>query len=980
MSTKIKGHRIQAGTIMQSHLEPNIKIPESQLELNHSTHSNEADLTVEQKNTMTLGGNADNLHHHAGGGGGIQGIYTNEERDAQLLKLSMLINSDIFGLSNAVIDRYTDASGVFFGYKHANSPVLQALTDDASFPGSLASNQEYSYGVSFKNKYGQTNLLKAASAITGDGFTNSIRVELNDVPTDNQGVSIYRTGGSTELLLVDELDKEWVNPHGLKIDDFATDKTTGISATALTIDKSVNAHQEILSESLSAVPDVSQPGNVPITALVPFNFYLISQTRVSPFELEILWDMVPSFAPRDYEVYYTKDVQITDFENANWQKFDMLLPKGATFKTLASSATDGKVEGAYRITNNTRPENKFHINPVEGITYLRIKVTRIDNLCRLKKVNLVGAARSQNRQLFLDTEKIDLAGFNTIKFDYKTTGYKVPFQVEAQRADEIVGGIQNIYAVHGNLTGIFPEVRDGHIFSKSYYDNKPSMALFNRIRVGFRVKAGSDFRGENFHLRITNGTSYTTPGAQTLPFYNIPVTFNGNDYYECENVDVTDVWSDWMYLPKSTDVLHCTELVFKSIRGQLQYHTNGYAAYSNESDMFLGYEDKLQKTFNTNGATSRLLHLTQVGLTNSVSKNLSNGFSNLKWHKGYMDIAGIDSLEYLKFFTGASNIETGTLILDNFTITRNKNILGPSVAYESEACTGGAILDVNSDDYGLNKYKRIQFNQYATVENPQIAMFTFTTEQNINQINFTSLAREKAPTNYVLQFSTDDSAKLTDSIGSSKWVNFTNVVVGEGSFDIGFEGSVKGSRIIANNIANTTLAHRFNTATVKKVRVFIEGTIGGAIPLIDNIEIYSAEDSNEMKLIFDTDSPVTSPRFVMVDDGLKEKEEFPPVYNTTGSFNIKWNPEKQMIELINTGDDGVMYTKVIPTDMFQDFMLSSQAIGDVKYEMSFDNGDSFVEVSLDKVNHLESQTDSVVIKITLNNEATLHAIAMLYGL
>ena len=981
MATKIKSHRIEDGNVTLKHLDPLIKIPEKQLELNYPTHTNEADLTLEQKNTMTLGGNADHLHHHAGGGGGVQGIYTNEERDAQLLRLAMMVNSDLFGLDQAIVDNYNDDSGVYRGYNYAEAPTLECLTDNASFPGSLESDTEYSYGVSYKNKYGQTNVVKVGAAVTGSGYTNAMRIQLDDVPIDNKGAAIYRTKGTTELLLVDEKDQKWENPNGLKIDEYVNDKTSGVSSTAITMDKSVDEAQEYISKSMSAVPDVSQPLGSSVPVDVPFDFFLISQSRTSAYELEILWDLIPSYAPRDYEVYYTTDTQVTDFENANWKKFDVLLPKQTTFKVPASHATNGTVEGNYRVINNTNPENKFHINPVEGITYLRIRVTRIDNLCRLRQVNMLGAMRSQNRHLFLDTMGIDFTPFNTIKFDYKTSGYQIPFQVEASRTSESVGSVVSLYNFnHANMSYNFPETRDGYILSRSYYSGPIATKNYNRIRIGIKVAANSDFRGENFYLRLSESTSYNVPGNGNLPFWNIPITFNGKSYLEVHDTAAAGIWSDWVYLPKGDINCYTSELVFKSIRGELMYYNgNGYASYTTSSS-YLGREDKHDCYFTSSGSTSRALHITQFGKTNSVSKNLTSGFTNSKWHKGYIDLASITSLECLKFFTGSAAVNTGTLILDNFTVTKNKNILGPTMSYTHTISGGGSVTDEISDDYGLNKYKRIYFNQYATADNPQIVSFTFATEQDINQINFTCLTKAKAPTNYVFQYTDDETASADEPISSPKWMNFSGVIMGESSFDIGFTGSIRESRVIANNISNTVLAHRFNTATVKKVRIWIEGTIGGGLPLIDNLEIYSAEDSHEMKLIFDTTSPITSPRFVMVDDGIREKQDLVPKYNTTGSYNVMWNSDKNMMQVIDPGTDGVIYTNVIPVELFQRFMITSQALGDITYEVSFDEGDSFVEIPLERVYRLDAQTDSVVVKMTLKDDATLHALAMLYSL
>lgn len=980
--TQIKGHRIGDEQIELKHLHSDIKIPEKNLDLKYATHSNAGDLTVEQKNVMTMGGNADSLHYHTGGGGGPQGIYTNEERDAQLLKLAMLVNANVFGLDKAMVDNFDDDSSIYRGYKSAKSPTLSALTNNLQYPGTLKQNTEYTYGVSYKNKYGQTNVINVASCLTESGLTNAIRMQMDDVPSDNEGISIYRTEGSTELLFMDDSNDRWVNQVGLMQEEYAVDKTIGLTATAITHENSIDAAVEYVSENMGVVSGVSQPLNTQVNANVPFDFYLISKARTPAYSLEILWSAIPSFAPRDYEVYYTTDTQVADFEKANWQKFTKLEPHYVGYNVKACFGTNGTIEDNYRVTNNTLPENKFYINPVEGITYIRIKVTRIDNLCKLVRVNMVGAERSHNRPFFINMDGIDLTPYNTIKFDYKTSGYQIPMHVEAQRKDENVGSVTRLLNVsHGNFNKYMGEYRDSWITCRINHSDTITCKDYNRIRIGIRVASNSDFRAENFYLRLVNSnTDWYTPGRNVIQAINIPITFNGKPYVECNETDSKDIYSDWIYLPLSYNTIYGAELTFKQIRGTLLYHaSNGYV-YTSNSETYLGCEDKVNKFVNVNALSSRCIYLVEFGKTNSASRNLTSNYTHEKWHRTYVDITSIDSLKYLKFFTGATDINTGRILLDNFTLTKNKNLLGATVSHSYEMSDGATVSNVNADSYGLSINKQVVFNQYATTDNPQIIAFKFNEKQVINQINVTCYSKVRTPTNYILQFSTNESAKFDDPLSSNDWLNFSNVRIGETGFDNGFTGSIRGSRVIANNISNTNLAHRFDEAEVMKVRIYIEGTIGGQIPMFNNVEIYSAVDSQELKLIYNEDKHVSAPRFIFVDDGIKEKDITTQTHNTTGSFNILWNKDKHMVEVIDKTLDAVLYTNIISTELFQDFMLCAQYLGEVIFEMSFDEGDTFVPITLDQVNDIGAQTDSAVIRVILKDEATLHALAMLYTL
>lgn len=981
MATKIKSHRIDDAAVKLKHFDPMLKVPESMLGLKFPTHSNDGDLTVAQKATITQGGNADALHYHTGGGGGPQGIYTNQERDAQILKLWMQVNGGMFGLDKAILEDFNDESGIYKGIPSAKAPLLTSLTDSALHPGTLEGNQEYSYGVSYKNHYGQTNVMSFASVRTGDGYTNSVQIELNDVPEGNTGLSLYRTKGTTEMLLVEEGTDRWENPHGIKQEDYTSDKTAGFTSKAFTWDASESNYSPYLSEGMAAVADVSVPlGSTP-NVDVPYDYFLVSRTREAVHRIELLWDMTPAFAPRDYEIYYTRDTQIIDFETANWIKFEQLQKQETDFLVQKESATDGTIEGSYRILNNTKPENKFNVAPTSGITYVRVRVTRIDNLSRLVKANLLTCEKSHRRFAYLDTRAIDFSPFNTLKFDYKATGHAIPFQVEGIRTDEVVGGITYLYSVTPNsFTSAWHDVRDTHVCARHYYSSTLNGDLYNRVRIGIRVLANSDFRAENFHLRLSNGGSWNTPGSGNIPFVNIPITFGGKSYVECFETAHTEIWSDWVYLPRGIGTIYHAELVYKGIRGQLLYSAHNGYVHRYTGNGFIGKEDNPSQWFNNNAELQRMIFTTQFGTTNCVSKNLTNGITHSKWHKGYMELSSISSLNALKFFTGSADINAGSLILDNFTVTKNKNLLGPTVSYTPAISVGGTVTNVTSDQYGLSKSKRIYFNQYATVVNPQVVAFTFAEEQLIGQANFTCLDKNKTPTNYIIQCAVAEAASMNDSLSSPNWRDVTNLKMGESSFDIGFEGSVKGGRVIANNVCDTVLAHRFAPVATTKIRIWIEGTIGGSLPLIDNLEIYSAQDTEEIKLIIDVNEPINSVRYLMFDDGIVEKDINPIDINTTGSSNVIWDKDKNCIEVIDERYEAVFYTKVIPVELFEDFMFASQTIGEIDFQMSFDDGETFIDITQDIVNSLPKQSDSIVVKAKMKYGASLHAYSMLYSL
>lgn len=981
MGTKIKSHRIGDEAVLLKHLSKSIRIPESLLSLNYKTHSNEADLEVGQKNILTQGGNADTLHYHTGGGGGRQGIYTNEERDAQLLKLSMMVNADIFGLDKAIVDNFNDDSGIYKGYRHAKAPTLTNITDDTTYTGSLKGNQEYSYGISYKNQYGQTNVVNVGSIITANAVNNAVNIELNDVPSDNKGLSIYRTDGSMEISLKDEEDGRWVNPFCMPYNTLASDKTTGLSSTAFTFEYCREEYPQYITYAMPLAPGSPVAlGSTP-SVNVPFDYFLVNINRTSPYELEILWDRTDAFAPRDYEVYYTTDKQITDFEKANWQKFSILEKQHVGYNIPARCATDGTIVDSYKIVNNTRPENKFYINPVEGITYLRIRVLRIDNLCRLTRVNLVDSQKTYSKRFFLDTSDIDFTQFNAIKFDYKFTGSMPSVTMEATLPNESISSTSYFYDVTpASFSSTHKEIKDGYTLATTTYSRTINPYSYNRVRIGLRIASGSDFFAENFYLRFSANNSYSSSNIECLDYYNIPVTFDGKPYLQSNESGAKEVWSDWVYLPndKST-TMYTPMLLFKQVRGTLMYYSSGGYVWHSVTDDALGKEGRADYNFSSDGYSSRMIFTVQFGRGDSITKRVGVYESTNKWQKGYFDISNVKSIKHLMFYLSSTNCNNSVLSLDNFTATRNKNIIAPDLSITYKISSGSVTLS-SIDSFAFERRRVVSFNQYATTENPQFVCFEFSTLQTIGQINMLCNSQGRTPANYVLQFASDDSATYDEPLDSMNWSNFSNLRIGESGFDVGFTGEIIGSRVIANNLYATTIAHRFDAADVKKVRIWIEGTIGGVIPYIDDIRIYSAVDAEDMKLIFDTSSKTSYPKFTLVDDGITPKNITTPKYNTTGSYNILWNKYKKLVEVIDKSDDAVLYTNIIQLSLFKDFMVTAQELGGVLFEASFDDGATFVPIELDVVNSIATQSDSVVIKAILKDKATLHAFAMLYSL
>lgn len=185
--TKIKGHRIDEGQIKDNHLDKDLVFKEGErLVLNYPTHSNSNDLTKNEKAILTNGGLADTLHTHVGGGGGENGIYTNKERDLQILKLNMKLNSSIYALDNASKEVFDDDDSVDYTQPNFDFDLKEDVISNNNLNTEKQFNNYYlrykmGYGFTdFKNKYIECNK------------NNKINIYLNKACEKNYGVEIYK--------------------------------------------------------------------------------------------------------------------------------------------------------------------------------------------------------------------------------------------------------------------------------------------------------------------------------------------------------------------------------------------------------------------------------------------------------------------------------------------------------------------------------------------------------------------------------------------------------------------------------------------------------------------------------------------------------------------------------------------------------------------------------------------------------------------
>lgn len=462
--TKIKGHRIDEGSIELKHLKSDFKLPESKMNLNHPTHDNSGDITLAQKIVLTNGGNADLLHYHTGGGGGPQGIYTNEQRDAQLLKLSMLLSSTVYGMEKSFKELFDNDNDVYYGLPTSVPPILTNILDDPNVNGTLLPNQVYTYGISYKNINGETNVLYKEHIQTGNGTVNAIKVKLTNVPK-NIGIKMFRTDEDVEQIVTQNEDQnEWNNNQRANAFITRVDKTDGLSSLAISIDNVSGSNPPTYAANNIAysigktVLSIGKALSTVVYDETPEYFIQINNKGKTE-RIDLVWDINPANVPIDYELYYTTTPVAYNARTMEWQKFDSLSKLTDYKGVVLPISTNGTITDNCKIASNNESQNVFKFTPVQDITAIYVKVTKQVSHCNLNDVRLWtvdGLANKVIYKTFYTPQ--DFSNYNTLKFDMKSNvahgqGYRLAFLKNTETVGSITTDCTTSYNSYTNLTG-----------------------------------------------------------------------------------------------------------------------------------------------------------------------------------------------------------------------------------------------------------------------------------------------------------------------------------------------------------------------------------------------------------------------------------------------------------------------------------------------------------------------------------------------
>ena len=986
--SKIKGHRIEDKSIEQKHLHDNFNLPESRLVLNHPTHTNVGDLTEDQKNILTQRGNADILHYHTGGGGGPNGIYTNEERDVQILKLSMLINSTKHGMDKSVKDLFDDDASVYYGIRAAKSPVLVNITDDQSIGGLLLPNTSYTYGLAYKTLYGETDMINTSSITTLNGANNAVQLNYEDAPPENTGVKVFRSTGNVPKMIVEnETVSEWQNPYNFDTDISSTDKTSGLGSYRVSVPGQIfNGLPSYGGANIAygigkRLLNDGQQLNVVVDKNAPFEYLIQIHNKAVVSSMDIVWDSNPANIPIDYEVYYTTDTVPTDVSKLTWKKFERLQKFYSMNSVQLSKSTDGAITGNYQITGNTRSLNAFTFKAVSEITAIRVIVKTLMSKCKLTDLRLMTKTNATGCLISKDfSGPQDFRDYKSLCLDVKSNlQHKDNLRVGFLPSTEVVGSIVTDW----NYPGTDTQNLTGKIIRHNIRATPGTRFGYDRIRIQLRPDPSQYLRIENIYIMLeTRSLDNNNTGSDAdVQSVLVPVTFNGGLPY-FDGTPTGDIYSDWCYINFPNYTFNAYKVTFKVVTGSLRrlnVSTSDY--YTAPSDVNSGYESALlwNNIINFTPVWDySFVSQIQVGKSNAQYMDLDYFDTTVceKWHRHYVPMpTGLGAQDIRKLVLYFNNITADQdVFMDNIRLTRANDAAASATMRAASGCLNEANVKKNDNTF---------YSSDLTPTNvvPKSLMVEYATPQNINKLLLLFGERVSAGKNYALQYSIDNTANANDVFDSPKWTLMTNIIIGEEGIPQEFTGTIVNGIIYNNTVWGSHITHKFSPITCTKIRMVVFSTIGDMPLKIMNVRTLTADDTGTMSLIYDRSTPVLLGQ-KFIDDGKPTQGIYPLQFNQTGSFNVIYDNTSRVMRLIDPSQNGVLHLKEIDFgELFMHVILTAQYTGDCKFYISNNHGASYVLVDLDKLYSYMTQSENIRIKIELkSSDAMVSAVALLYSL
>lgn len=986
-NTKLKGHRIAEKALEDKHFKDDVVFEEGgRVALNFPTHSNEADLTLDEKNTLTQLGNADSLHYHTGGGGGPQGIYTNEERDAQLLRLNLLVNSSRYGIDRSVRDSLENDDTIDYGIYSAPAPHCIAAEGE----GVLPSETEYTYAVAYCNKYGSTNITASTTVKTGTGLNNAVYLTLRDVPAENTGFEVYRTTDKVSIV-VGEFDvyNRFINNEYIRFYLDNGDKTSGLSSLNLRV-KGVEDNREYYSPMDLLYGNnkiVSQSGeqlNTIIYKQAPYSFTIFNMNRRKTVNrLDLIWGPEINLVPSEYEVYYTDDENAVQGSSIQWKRLSTLTKRIDYRNRETNMSTDGDIVDNI-VSNNSRAHNSFYLGGLLNVSAIRIVVKDAPENVRLYAVRAFSEQQGDYRKLIYKFDNpIDINDYESLSFDIKSNGDNRKLLIALSNSeDSDVTNVTKIvnYNYQSSLHGQQYTTYRAYINTAwgSNYDK------YDKMRIGIRAESDQYIEFDNVHMLI--GSTATSSYYSFRGMVNVPVTFNGS--YEYKGVAPSDglIWSDWFECPwsssnynnYSTSKGFTTSLYLKA--GRLSCYGSGTTYYSKD---MVGYED-VEYLGDISVSSYGSSFVQQVEIATSSSKRIDA--------KANFTVSTEDHHQWQRHLVKLNKVSTGTtydtltiMALDGFSKDQVFMIDNIRATRKAEIITG--VTPIGSSGFKNLSHLITDDTTYAESAvypaqlAPQSFGLSFNGIQSIDNIKLMFGDKSAMATNYAIQYTDYDDADINAAFNDSKWFNVQNLQIGDEGLPQLFTGQIANSMVYNNNLYAHMVNHRFNPIMAKAIRVIVFGTYSTSKPVkCLRMAAYNHCEYGEFKLIYKHNGKIAD-SYQFKDDGKPTQEITSSQFNTTGTHGIMYDKSLRLAKLIDGVAEGTLYFNTIKMPLYRHVLMTAQYTGDVTFYVSNDTGTTFHEVPLERLLSFTSQSETLTVKAVLRGSgAAVNAIAFLYTL
>lgn len=994
-STKIKGHRIEDKSIEDKHLKDGLKFKEGgRVVLNFPTHSNAADLSIEEKNILTQHGNADNLHYHTGGGGGPEGIYTNEERDAQLLKLNLMVNSARYKIDKSVRDTLDTDDSVDYGLLSAPAPLCTVYSDNPAISGVLPPEKEYTYAVVYTNKYGATNITASSTVKTSTGLNNAVSLLLQNVPVTNTGFEIYRTEEEVATV-VGEFDSynKFINDQYLRFNLDYGDKTSGMSSLRFIVKgndatREYNSYADMLLGSNKYFSPKGENISTIVSKPVPYEYIIFNMNKVkSMARLDVIWGPEPNLVPQDYELYYTDDPDTIYGFNVTWKKLDFINKKVDYRNNELNISTDGIIT-ENTITNNSRCENVFIFDKTRDIMALKIVVTRTLNDVRLFALRGMSEPQGDNTRLMYKLDApISLSEYKSLSFDIKSNGDNKKLVLALSNSKDSDINTSTITTIVNSNNTTSYNVGYPYTMCRAYINQAwaNSYDKYDKMRIGIRAVPNQYIEFDNVFMII--GSTYNGSTFSPKPIVNIPITFDGK--YEYNAIAPSDglIWSDWFDCPWSSSTythyssskIFTTSLFLKS--GKLCCYGSGTSYYQKSA---VGMEDVpyIGDMGMSGMGSGSFVQQLQVAKSSSprvdVKANYTYSADDYNvWQRHIVAIpkcpeeARYDTLTIMAM----DGITTGqTFYVDNVKATRKEEIKTGVTPIGSKGFT-------NIPNIILDNSTIAESQTYPAQLAPQCIGLSFNEIKVIDSLKIMYGVAAYRGTQYSIQYTDALDADINDLYTDEKWKEVTRLSVGDVGAPSPFTGQVIGSMVYNNNLYAHMVNHSFDPVSAKAIRVVVFSVNNSEVPLrCSRIAAYNYCESGEFNLIYKHNTKV-SENHVFTDDGKPSQTIKPSDINTTGSNGVAYDRFLNVVKLVDGVNEGTVYFKPIKMPLYKHILTTAQYTGDIKFYISNDGGLSFYPVALEKLHSFSSQSESLTAKAVMRGKnASINALAYLYTL